>query len=144
MSVLACSSSEDSSSEEADSDGGEEAVTELHAAFAAFNSDAVTAILSDDGTEVYIETTGYPDHTSVYWETDNALYIDEPDVSKTTQDTYIGGGQGEAASFTVDATPDLTGATVATQLNTIGIAVSGASIFNDQEGAGDLDQAAGS
>ncbi|WP_238568470.1 hypothetical protein [Algibacter lectus] len=58
MSVLACSSSEDSSSEEADSDDGEEAVTELHAAFAAFNSDAVTAILSDDGTEVYIETTG--------------------------------------------------------------------------------------
>ena len=144
MSVLACSGSEDSSSEEVDNDEEGEAVTELHAAFAAFNSDAVTAILSDDGTEVYIETTGYPDHTSVYWETDNALYIDEPDVSKTTQDTYIGGGQGEAASFTVDATPDLTGATVATQLNTIGIAVSGASIFNDQEGAGDLDEAAGS
>ena len=144
MSVLACSGSEDSSSEEADNDDEGEAVTELHAAFAAFNSDAVTAILSDDGTEVYIETTGYPDHTSVYWETDNALYIDEPDVSKTTQGTYIGGGQGEAASFTVDATPNLTGATVATQLNTIGIAVSGASIFNDQEGAGDLDQAAGS
>ena len=143
ITALACNN-EEVSSEEVDTDAGEEAVTELHAAYAAFNSDAVTAILSDDGTEVYIETTGYPNHTSIYWETDHALYIDEPEVSKTTQDTYIGGGQGEAASFTVDATPDLTGATVATQLNTIGIAVSGASIFNDQEGAGDLDSAAGS
>ncbi|MDN3666588.1 YHYH protein [Algibacter miyuki] len=144
MSALACSGSDDSSASDEEEVSENEVVTELHAAFAAFNSDAVTVILSDDGTEVTIETTGFPDHTSIYWETDNALYIDEPGVSKTTQDTYIGGGQGEAASITVDATPDLTGATVATQLNTIGIAVSGASIFNDQEGAGDLDQAAGS
>ncbi|SDH26058.1 YHYH protein [Winogradskyella thalassocola] len=144
--LFSCSS-DDSSSDDSggnDDDDDDVAVTELHAAFAAFNLDAVTAILSDDGTEVYIETTGFPDHTSIYWETDNALYMDEPGVSKTTQDTYIGGGQGEAASFTVDATPNLTGSTVTTQLNTIGIAVSGASIFNDQEGMGDLDQAAGS
>ena len=146
MSVLACSSSEDSSSDEAADDEGGEAVTELHAAYAAFNSDAVTAILSNDGTEVSIETTGYPDHTSIYWETDNALYLDETEagVVKTTENTFIGGGQGEASSFTVDATPDLTGATVTTQLGTIGIAVSGSAIFNDQEGAGDLDDAAGS
>ncbi|AUC77186.1 YHYH protein [Olleya sp. Bg11-27] len=145
--LFACNS-DDSVSDDSVSDDGiddeEVAVTELHAAFAAFNTDAVTVILSDDGTEVNIETTGFPDHSSIYWEPDNALYIDEPGVTKTTEDTYIGGGQGEAASFTVDATPDLTGATVTTQLNTIGIAVSGASIFNDQEGMGDLDQAAGS
>ena len=143
---IACSSDDSSSSDVADDidDTDDVAVTELHAAFAAFNSDAVTVTLSDDGTEVYIETTGYPDHTSIYWETDNALYIDEPTVTKTTQDTYIGGGQGEAASFTVDATPNLTGSTEDTHLDTIGIAVSGASIFNDQEGGGDLDQAAGS
>ncbi|KAA5821948.1 YHYH protein [Algibacter amylolyticus] len=143
--LFACSSDDSSSTDNAndgDDDDEEVAVTELHAAFAAFNQDAVTVILSDDGTEVTIETTGYPDHASIYWEPDNALYKDEPDVTKTTQDTYIGGGQGEAASITVDATPNLTGATVATQLNTIGIAVSGASIFNDQEGMGDLDQAA--
>jgi len=126
-------------------DENTEAVAQLHPAFAAF-SDAVTVTLSDDGTQVYIETTGYPDHTSIYWETDHALYEDESvnGVVKTTQDTYIGGGTGEAASFTVDAVPNLTGASEATHLDTIGIAVSGASIFNDQEGAGDLDQAAGS
>jgi hypothetical protein len=145
---IACSSDDDSSSDDnsnsTTTEEEEVVVTELSSAFEAFNSDAVTVMLSDDGTEIYIETTGYPDHTSIYWETDNALYVDEPTVTKTTQDTYIGGGAGEASSFTVDATPDLTGATVATELNTIGIAVSGAAIFNDQEGAGDLDGAAGS
>ncbi|XMO86865.1 YHYH protein [Algibacter sp. AS12] len=145
--LFACSSDDSSSTDNAndgDDDVDEVAVTELHAAFAEFNQDAVTVFLSDDGTEVTIETTGYPDHASIYWEPDNVLYKDEPDVRKTTEDTYIGGGQGEATSITVDAVPNLTGATVATQLNTIGIAVSGSSIFNDQEGAGDLDQAAGS
>ncbi len=38
--------------------------------------------------------------------------------------------------------PNLTGNTVATTLNTIGIAVSGASIFNDPEGNGALKYAA--
>jgi hypothetical protein len=142
-SLIACSSEDTSTTDDADDEGGE-AVTELHAAFAAFNADAVTAILSDDGTKVSIETTGYPDHTSIYWETSNALYLDETGagVVKTTENTFIGGGQGEASSFTVDATPDLTGGTVSTQLGTIGIAVSGSAIFNDQEGAGDLDDAA--
>tara|TARA_R110000751_G_scaffold7805_3_gene31584 strand:- start:133481 stop:134278 length:798 start_codon:yes stop_codon:yes gene_type:complete len=147
LALFACNS-DDSVSDDSvingTNDDEEVAVTELHAAFSAFNSDAVTVLLSDDGTQVNIETTGFPDHTSIYWETDNALYIDEPGVTKTTQNTFIGGGQGEAASFTVDAIPNLSGASVTTQLGTIGIAVSGASIFNDQEGAGDLDQAAGS
>ena len=140
---IACSSDDSSSTDDADDEGGE-AVTELHAAFAAFNADAVTAMLSDDGTKVYVETTGYPDHTSIYWETNHALYLDETGagVKKTTENTFIGGGQGEASSFTVDATPDLSGGTVTTQLGTIGISVSGSAIFNDQEGAGDLDDAA--
>lgn len=143
---IACSSDDSSSTDVADDidDTDDVVVTELHAAFAAFNTDAVTVTLSDDGTEVYIETTGYPDHTSIYWETDHALYIDEPTVTKTTQNTYIGGGQGEASSFTVDATPKLTGSSEDTHLGTIGIAVSGAAMFNDQEGGGDLDEAAGS
>lgn len=140
---LACSSDDSLDTTDNDDTSEETGITELSSAFEQF-SDAVIVTLSDDGTEIYIETTGYPNHTSIYWDPSNSLYIDEPTVTKTTQDTYIGGGTGEAASFTVDATPNLTGATVATELNTIGIAVSGASIFNDQEGGGDLDQAAGS
>ena len=139
---LSCSSDDDSIITVGDDD--DDPITELSSAFEAFNSDAVTVMLSDDGTQIFIETTGFPDHTSIYWNPSNSLYIDEPTVTKTTEDTFIGGGTGEASSFTVDATPDLTGATVATELNTIGIAVSGAAIFNDQEGMGDLDAAAAS
>ncbi len=117
-------------------------ITELSSAFDEF-SDAVTITLSNDGTEISIESTGYPNHESIYWETDHELYWDESAyVTKTTENTFIGGGAGEASSFTVDATPDLTGSTEATNLGTIGISVSGAAIFNDQEGAGDLDEAA--
>ena len=139
---IACSSDDSTTTDEEEE--LEMGITELSSAFDEFNSDAVTVILSADGTEIDIETTGFPNHRSIYWETDNALYEDEPDVRKTTENTFIGGGQGEASSFTVNAIPDLTGVTVATELGTIGIAVSGSAIFNDQEGAGDLDEAAGS
>ncbi|WP_397363147.1 YHYH protein [Olleya sp. R77988] len=139
---ISCGNDDDATTTTTEEEVG---ITELSSAFDQF-SDAVTVTLSSDGTQIDIETTGFPNHTSIYWETDHALYVDESSagVVKTTQDTYIGGGTGEASSFIVDATPNLTGATVDTQLNTVGIAVSGAAIFNDQEGAGDLDQAAGS
>ena len=139
-----CSSSEEDDDVE-NVDVEEEVITELSSAFNQF-SDAVTFTLSDDGSEVYVESTGLPNHTSIYWSTDNELYLDETTngVKKTQEDSVIGGGGGEAVSFTVDATPDLTGVTVATDFDTIGIAVSGASIFNDQEGGGALSDAAGS
>jgi hypothetical protein len=129
---ISCSS-DDSSLQE------EEVVTELHAAFAAFNTEAVTIYL--DGSDVVIETTGLPNHETVYWGEDQPLYRDEPDVALTPS---IMSSNNNATTITVDATPNLTGSTVSTQLNTIGIAVSGSSIFNDQEGGGTLDQAAAS
>jgi len=151
--VYNCSSDDDGVVAEGGSTSGgsttggnntEVGITELSSAFDEF-SDAVTVTLSDDGTEIFIETTGFPNHKTIYYDTDNELYLDETAyVTKTTQNTVIGGGTGEFVSFTVDATPNLTGASVATELNTIGIAVSGASIFNDQEGNGTLDQAANS
>lgn len=144
---ISCTNGDDGSSEEEAEDEDEVGITELSSAFDEF-SDAVTVILSDNGTQIFIETTGFPNHTSIYWNPNDpsGLYIDEtPEgVVKTTQNTYIGGGPGEASSFTVDASPDLDGSTISTQLGTIGIAVSGAAIFNDQEGNGDLGDAAGS
>jgi len=132
--LIACSA--DSAN---DVEAEEEVVTELHAAFSAFNSDATTIYL--DGSEVVIETTGLPNHETVYWGEGNDLYKEEPDVARTPS---IMSSNNNATTIRVDATPDLTGNTVATQLNTIGIAVSGSSIFNDQEGGGALDQAAAS
>ncbi|MDO6603860.1 YHYH protein [Arenibacter palladensis] len=132
--LIACSA--DSTSDE---DTEETVVTELHAAFSAFNSDATTIYL--DGSNVVIETTGLPNHETVYWGEGNALYKEEPDVDRTPS---IMSSNNNATTIVVDATPNLTGNTVSTQLNTIGIAVSGASIFNDQEGGGPLNQAAAS
>jgi len=133
VSIIACSSDDSTTQEE------EETVTELHAAFSAFNPEATTIYL--DGSNVVIETTGLPNHETVYWGDGHPLYIEEPTVERTPS---IMSSNNNAVTITVDATPNLTGNTVATQLNTIGIAVSGASIFNDQEGNGPLTQAAAS
>ncbi|GHC53571.1 YHYH protein [Ulvibacter litoralis] len=132
--VTACST-DDSTTDESD----EPIATELHAAFSAFNTEATTIYL--DGANVVIETTGLPNHETVYWGEGHALYRDEPDVEVTPS---IMSSNNNAVTITVDATPNLSGSTVSTELNTIGIAVSGASIFNDQEGNGALDQAAAS
>ena len=133
LSIIACSSDDSTTQEE------EETVTELHAAFSAFNPEATTIYL--DGSNVVIETTGLPNHETVYWGDGHPFYIEEPTVERTPS---IMSSNNNAVTITVDATPNLTGNTVATQLNTIGIAVSGASIFNDQEGNGPLTQAAAS
>ena len=131
--IVACSS-DDSATE-----NNEENVTELHAAYSAFNPEATTIYL--DGSEVVVETTGLPNHESVYWGESHPLYLEEPDVRLTPS---IMSSNNNATTVRIDATPDLTGNTVATQLGTIGIAVSGASLFNDQEGGGALNQAAAS
>lgn len=133
LSLMACSN------DDATTQDDEEVVTELHSAFSAFNTEATTIYL--DGSNVVIETTGLPNHETVYWGVGNPLYRDEPTVDLTPS---IMSSNNNATTITVDATPNLSGSTVSTQLNTIGIAVSGASIFNDQEGNGALDQAAAS
>ncbi|MDO5970690.1 YHYH protein [Flavivirga aquimarina] len=131
---MACSSDNDSTDDDDD-----EGTATLHAAFEAFNTDATTIYL--DGSNVVIETTGLPDHETVYWGEGNALYREEPGVALTPS---IMTSNNNAVTITVDATPNLTGNTVSTQVNTIGIAVSGSSLFNDQEGNGALDAAAAS
>lgn len=135
---IACSSD---SNDDIDDEGMDDdpVVTELHAAYTAFNTDATTIYL--DGSNVVIETTGLPNHETVYWGEGNDGYIEENDVALTPS---IISSNNNASTITVDTTPDLTGSSVSTQLGTIGIAVSGSAIFNDQEGGGALDQAAAS
>ena len=134
--LVSCSSESETSSTTTD-----DVVTELHAAYGQFNTEATDIYLSSGGTKVTIETTGLPNHVSVYWGSGNALYKDEPNVDTTPS---LMSSNNNATTITVDATPNLTGSSVSTQLNTIGIAVSGASIFNDQEGNGALSSAAAS
>lgn len=141
--ILSCSSDTDDAGvdNETGVDDNDTALAELPAAFAAFNTEATDIYLSDGGTTVTIETTGLPNHETVYWGEGNDLYLDEPDVALTPS---IMSSNNNAVTITIDAVPDLTGSTLETQLGTIGIAVSGSSLFNDQEGGGALDQAAAS
>jgi len=130
-----------------DNDGA--SVTELHAAFAEFDTDRVEITLSEDGTEYTITATGRPNHVTTYYPTDHELYVFEEDVDHTGQAegelTRIADDRDYEVTIVVDATPDLTGASVDTEINTIGIAVSGAYIFNNLEGPTELtEQTAGS
>ncbi|MDF9799315.1 hypothetical protein OKW21_004578 [Catalinimonas alkaloidigena] len=113
-----------------------EVVKELHAAFAEFDTENTDIYL--DGPDVVIETNGLPNHKTVYWGVGHELYQEEPDVQLTP--SIIPNFNG-AASLTVSANPQKASSTTSTSLGAIGIAISGAYIFNDQEGNGALDQA---
>ena len=107
----------------------------LHLAFADFG-DNVTVSLS--GSNAIVESNGYPDHTSCYWNPDNAsgLYVDcDPDITVTAQmspgfiENYT-----NLFSFTMPTSPVLASSSTATSLGAVGIATSGSPIFNDEEG----------
>ncbi|WP_344924214.1 YHYH protein [Aquimarina addita] len=133
--IISCSNDENGNDDDEDIVSGE-----LHAAFADFDTDETTIYL--EGSNVVIETTGNPSHDTPYWGEGNEKYIaptvtTEEDMTPTRIPQYDG-----TASLTVTTTPEIASSTTATQLGAIGIAVSGAAIFNDQEGNGALDEAA--
>lgn len=161
--LTSCGSDDEGSATTTDDDGGV-ATTELHAAFADFDSNNVTAMVS--GSSFVIETTGLPNHTSPYWSNtntrsltgpdgnvmvtgpaavDHILYVD-PTVTSEAQmapgniDDFNG-----SYTLTVPASPALASSSSATGLGAIGIAVSGSVIYNDEEGPNvPLDNAVGS
>lgn len=137
---LACSSDDKSSSEPEDT--GE--VAELHAAFSEFDADFTNIYV--DGSNFVIEASGVPNHTTPYYSAAHPLHV-APTVTSDSQMTPTRidtAGRDYEASLTVASQPQLANSTSATQLGEIGIAVSGAYIYNDQEGNGPLDAAAGS
>ncbi|MDT7833161.1 YHYH protein [Flavobacteriaceae bacterium S356] len=131
ITILACSSNSD------DSDGGTGTTITLHEAFSDFDVDETDIYL--DGSTVVIETTGNPNHTTPYWGSGHALYV-APTVATNLTPSLIPGYDG-SATLRVPSSPTLAGSTTATSLGAIGISISGAAIFNDQEGNGDLSSA---
>ncbi|RNC85764.1 MAG: YHYH protein [Balneola sp.] len=125
--LVGCSTDSDSDEEIEDS-----ITYELPAAFSAFSTDNVTAII--DGSEVVIETNGLPNHTSPYWSQDHELFV-EPTVTSFDQmapgtiDQFNG-----SYTLRVPVNPTKAANSTSTGLGAIGIAVSGAVIYNDQEG----------
>lgn len=132
---IACSSDDNSSSSNDTDDG---VTLELHAAFAAFDTDETNIYL--DGSDVVIETTGNPNHTTVYWGVGHELYVEATVATELTPST-IPNFDG-SATLTVSSNPQLANSSTATSLGAIGISVSGAAIYNDQEGNGPLNEAA--
>ncbi|PHI20891.1 YHYH protein [Lewinellaceae bacterium SD302] len=158
ISFSACND-DDSGNSNGNNSGGE-----LHAAFADFDEENVTVTLNDG--EVTIESNGYPNHTSPYWSnttersiadpmggtmTTPAAAEDHPLFVAPTATTYDQMAPGNIDDFngsyelTVPASPELANSSSATGLGPIGIAVSGAMIYNDEEGPNvPLDNAVGS
>lgn len=119
-----------------------ETVSELHAAFAEFDADRVEVTISEDMTDYIITSNGRPNHVTTYYPTDSDLYVFEEDVDHTGQAegnlTRIADDGDYEVTLTVDATPNFSGTTVDTEINEIGIAVSGGYIYNQLEGPQDL------
>lgn len=98
-------------------------------AFEDFNTDAVT--VSYDGDEITIESNGLPNHTSPYWDSTNELHIDQVVGDHVTPGLIRSGSY----VLTVSSKPEKASSSTATGLGSIGISVTGAPIFNDQERA---------
>lgn len=148
--ILSCSDDDESST----SSNGETLI-ELPQAFSVFDSDNTSIIL--DGSEIIIETNGLPNHESPYWSSTNArtgtpaVSSDHPLFVEPTVTSYDQMAPGNIDDFngsytlTIPAVPQLANTSSATGLGAIGIAVSGAVIYNDQEGPNvPLDNAASS
>ncbi len=125
----------------------------LHPAFNEFDTESFNIYLSDD--DVVLETDGLPNHTSPYWSnttarssvdpqgntiTTPAAAVNHPLFVAPTVTTYVDMAPGNIDDFngmytlTVPQEPQLATNSSATGLGAIGFAVSGAVIYNDEEG----------
>jgi len=107
------SCSDDTTSDTASDDGGDQNVS-LHAAFSEFDNDNVS--ISLNGSNVVIESNGRTNHVSPYWSPNHPLYVD-PTVT-TQQQMAPGFIDDFNGSFllTVPANPQLAGSSSATGL----------------------------
>ena len=143
--LIACSSNDETETL-IDQTTNDVIITELPSAFDDFDVDETDIYISGNGTSITIETTGLPNHTTPYWSESHPLYVaptvtSQASMTPTRIDTS---GRDLSGSLTVSASSSIASSTTATSLGAIGIAVSGAYIYNDQEGNGPLDSAAGS
>ncbi len=154
--ATSCEDKEDDSVDKTNTDG-------LHSAFADFDSDNFTIYM--DGSEIVLETNGLPNHTSPYWSnttarsavdpmggtiTTPAAATNHPLFVEPTVTSYADMAPGNIDDFNgsytlrVPANPVKAASTSSTGLGSIGFAVSGSMIYNDEEGPNvPLDNAVG-
>lgn len=107
-------------------------VSNLHSAFAEFDQKNTNVFI--DGDEIVIESNGHPNHTSPYWSSGHPLHIEPTattyeDMAPGTIDEFVG-----MYTLRLSSKPKRSQSTTSTGLGPIGIAVSGAMIYNDREG----------
>lgn len=113
----------------------------LRKAFAKFDEDEAIIYLAV--ANVVIETTGLPNHTTSYWNESHLLYS-APIVTSKSQMTSTRidtSGRDTSAPLIVSANSSIASSTTDTQLVAVGIVVSGAYLYNNYEGRGNLDAA---
>lgn len=115
----------------------------LHEAYSEFDQDNFS--IFKDGDEIVLETNGMTNHQSPYWSTSHSLYI------APTATTHAKMAPGNIDDFNgsytlrVPVTPTKASTSSKTGLGSIGFAISGAMIYNDEEGPNvPLDNAVGS
>ncbi|MFY0653908.1 MAG: YHYH protein [Cyclobacteriaceae bacterium] len=147
---ISCGSDSNDINPDDESDG---VLTELPAAFSVFDTNNTSIVL--DGAEITIESNGMPNHTSPYWSnttersatdpmgnllvtspagSNHALFVEPMATSHERMapgniDDFNG-----SYTLTVPAIPKKSSSSSSTGLGAIGIAVSGAMIYNDEEG----------
>ncbi len=124
-----------------DTDPNSDTAVTLNAAFDDFSENVTTYL---DGDEVVIESNGYPDHETPYWGPDHELYSEPTDILEHLTPGFI---ERFVGSYTlrVPVSPVRATTSSATSLGPIGIARSGAMVYNDEEGPGEpIDRAIGS
>ncbi len=158
LTAIGASSCKDDETDEPTTDTGS-----LHSAFSEFDSDNLNIYM--DGDKVVIESNGLPNHTSPYWSnttertingpmgahTTPAAAVDHPLFVAPTVTNFNEMAPGNIDDFngsytlTIPANPTKANTSSSTGLGAIGIAVSGAMIYNDEEGPNvPLDNAASS
>jgi len=102
--------------------------SEIHPAFADFDADNFDFYLSGD--TVTIDTNGMPNHETPYWDPSDDLYIDG-ESGFAAAPGYI---SEVPMTLQVDVAPSVASSSTQTGLGPIGFAVSGAVIYNGEEG----------
>lgn len=103
------------------------------AAFDEFDSDNVT--ITFDGTTITLESNGLTNHSSYYWSTSHALHdANDPCMTHAMPTPYEIDNAAMNYSLTVDAAPTFAASSTETGLGTIGMSITGAPIFNENEG----------
>ena len=102
-------------------------------AFDEFDTENVT--ITFNGSTITLESTGFPNHQSYYWDTTNPLYNGNDACMTSTMPTpHSIDDETMGFSFIVDTAPTLASSPTETGLGTIGLCTSGAPIYNEQEG----------